>query len=76
MKGEKPIVQELGPYEYLQNKTFSIYNWDINETLLNFKMKRTFYRTENCKGNLDDNVTILNVPLIVSKNLKTFLKPF
>ena len=63
---EKPHVRQLGPYEYLQNKTFTIYDWDSDENLLNFKMKRVFYRDETCKGNLNDTVTILNVPLIVS----------
>ena len=65
---EKPRVRQLGPYEYLQKKTFHIYDWDHNENLLNFKMKRTFDRDETCKGDLNDTVTILNVPLFVSAN--------
>lgn len=63
---EKPRVRQLGPYEYLQKKTFNIYNWESDENLLNFKMERTFYRDDTCKGDLNDEVTILNVPLIVS----------
>lgn len=65
---ERPIVRELGPYEYLQHKKFHIYDWEEEENLLNFKMERVFYRDESCKGDLDDEVTILNVPLIVSVN--------
>lgn len=70
---EKPHVVQLGPYEYLQNKTFHIYDWESDESLLNFKMKRTFYRDETCRGNLSETVTILNVPLIVSGNRRNSL---
>lgn len=66
---EKPIVKEMGPYEFIQKKNFKIFNWDSNNTLLNYKMKRTFYHDSTCKGNLDDVVTILNVPLVTFGNL-------
>lgn len=63
---EKPHVRQLGPYEYMQKRKFHIYDWEQEENLLNFKMERVFYRDEHCKGDLNDTVTILNVPLIVS----------
>lgn len=69
VKGERPRVVEMGPYEFIQKKEFTLYNWEADDTLLNYKMTRRFYRDSTCKGNLNDKVTLLNVPLITFASL-------
>jgi hypothetical protein len=70
--GEKPVLEEAGPYVFLQKKIFNIYDWNNDRTLLNFKMKRVFYPDEASKEKLNDQITTLNVPLIVSVFEKSY----
>lgn len=65
-KGAIPVVQEIGPYEFIEKKEWTLYDWQADDTLLDYKMTRRFFHNSNSKGNLDDRVTMLNVPLVVS----------
>lgn len=55
-----------------QTKQYNLYGWDAQDSILNYNMVRRFYNDSTTKGNLEDKVTILNVPAIVSFfNLKS-----
>lgn len=64
-KGEKPILVEMGPYKFDEKRIYDLQSLD-NEHL-NLKFKKNYIFTGI--GNLDDNVTVLNVPLVSVYNI-------
>jgi len=75
LSGSKPVFKEQGPYVYDQTLTRRIHGWEANETLINYETIKNFkFNRELTKPNsLNDTVTILNFPLLVSTST---LNPF
>jgi hypothetical protein len=77
----KPIIEEKGPYIFKEKREkFDIVNgYGGNEKHIHFREKKTYFYKEKETTNsgtkdisLEDEVTILNVPLMVS--IITFLR--
>lgn len=65
--GEKPAFQELGPYTYLKTRQQVIRGWNEDQTLMDYEtIERYYFEPELSKGSLEDSVTTLNVPVVVS----------
>lgn len=61
-----PRMQEIGPYRFKFDLTRTNVIWNENGTV-SYKMKKEwFYDPVGNKGNLRDNVTLLNIPAAVS----------
>lgn len=63
--GAKPIVNELGPYTYHEEREKINIDWDNeNGTVAYEQVRRWHFMPEKSKGSLDDKVIFLNVPLV------------
>lgn len=67
MKGDKPILVELGPYIFEEKRTYNIDRWDDRNEFLRLKYGKSYFHTGG--KSLDDMVTVLNVPLISVYNI-------
>ena len=73
LNGLKPNVSEIGPFIFDQKRYFQIDGWQDNEKYVNLKQFKNYSSLEGFRKLKPQNVTTLNIPLIVCK-LKTFLK--
>lgn len=63
-RSAKPILQELGPYTYLEEHIKVELDWNhSNGTVAYKQVRRWHFLPERSVGSLDDIVTCLNVPL-------------
>lgn len=62
-----PILKEHGPYTFRQLRKKELIGWNENETLLSFRNSKTyFFEPHRSKGHLNDTLTFINIPLVVS----------
>ncbi|XP_003742454.1 lysosome membrane protein 2 [Galendromus occidentalis] len=68
MAGEKPIVQEVGPFTFIQKRRKIIQNIDADS--VNYLSWKSFiFHRELSSGSLDDMIYTLNIPLIAMDKL-------
>ena len=73
-KGEKPILEEVGPYTFEERRTYDIIGWDDKEEFLNLKFRKNYFYVGG--KSLDDKVTVLNVPLVTLYKLISIKIPW
>lgn len=62
----KPILQQIGPYRFLEKTDKVDVVWNDNRTV-SFRKKSTyFFDAESSIGKLDDEITTLNIVALVS----------
>ncbi|XP_074604878.1 protein croquemort-like isoform X2 [Brevipalpus obovatus] len=65
--GQTPIVQELGPYVYVEYRKKINISYSENESIVKYAQRRTwYYKPELSRGSLSDPVYHLNVPLVAA----------
>lgn len=69
IKGAKPILKELGPYEYQKVKWYENLGWEDDEKYINVKMFKKYNYIG--KKDLNEKATIPNIPLLVSLDCST-----
>lgn len=63
---EKPILEQIGPYRFVEKTDKVDIVWNSNRTV-SFRKKSTyFFDPVNSKGRLDDSITTLNIVALVS----------
>lgn len=67
LKGDKPILVELGPYIFEEKRTYNIDKWDDRNEFLRLKFGKSYFHAGG--KSLDDKVTVLNVPLTSVYNI-------
>ena len=67
-KGEKPIIQEVGPYTFEERRIYEIAGWDEKSEFLRLKYRKNYFPVTGGKS-LADKVTVLNVPLVSLYNI-------
>ena len=74
LRGEKPILSEVGPYVYEERWSKEGVEWSQDEMKVKYKLKKIFIFRQDLSGELseDDRVTLPNVPLFVSLAVKYF----
>lgn len=60
---EKPILEQVGPYRFQEKRIYDVKGWSKDEEHLNIRYKKNYFPLTK---SLDDKITVLNVPLIVS----------
>lgn len=55
-------LQQKGPYTFGENRFYESLNWTPNKENLNLKYSKRFVAI---KGNLNEQITTINLPLIV-----------
>lgn len=66
-KGAIPILRERGPYTYRQWQKKEIIGWSEDYLYLSYRVHTIYeFDANRTVGSEDDEVTILNIPLIVS----------
>ena len=70
LRGEKPILAEVGPYVYEEKWKKVGVVWSNDQEKVKYKLKKTFVFRQDLSGSLseDDRVTLPNVPLFASVN--------
>ncbi|KAL1443050.1 hypothetical protein MTO96_000939 [Rhipicephalus appendiculatus] len=63
---EKPRLQEVGPYTFLETREKVNITWNPNGTVSYRQVKRYYFQPDMTKGSLDDVITTLNMPMISS----------
>ncbi|XP_075731602.1 protein croquemort-like isoform X2 [Rhipicephalus microplus] len=63
---EKPRLQEVGPYTFLETREKVNITWNSNGTVSYRQVKRYYFQPDMTKGSLDDVITTLNMPMISS----------
>lgn len=67
IKGEKPILIERGPYTYRQWEDKQVLGWSEDYQFLQYRVhKRYEFDPARSVGNETDQVTTVNIPLMVS----------
>lgn len=62
----KPILEEIGPYRFVEKTDKEDIVWNSNQTV-SFRKKSTyFFDAANSKGQMDDMITTLNIVALVS----------
>lgn len=62
----KPILEEIGPYRFIEKTDKEDIVWNDNQTV-SFRKKSTFFfDASNSKGKMDDMITTLNIVALVS----------
>ncbi|RWS03945.1 lysosome membrane protein 2-like isoform X1, partial [Dinothrombium tinctorium] len=65
LQGKKPIFEERGPYVFRERIQKEVIDWNEDETLISYRTRKSYYfDAELSVGDLTENVTIVNVPLI------------
>lgn len=65
-----PRVVEMGPYRFKETKEKVNITWNNENSTVSYRqLRRWYYVEEESNGNLDDNVTTLNVIAAVSTPL-------
>jgi len=69
LSGSVPQVQEVGPYTYQEKWVREEVDWTEDQTMVKFRMRKSyFYRPDLSDGNLEDQITVPNVPLFAMLN--------
>ena len=68
LRGEKPVLSEVGPYIYEEKWNKVGVEWSENGDVVRYKLKKTFIFRQDLSSprTEDDRVTLPNVPLFVS----------
>lgn len=62
-----PIVEERGPYTFVETREKKVVDISNDTEHVTYHDLKTFYfNRELSVGDLDDNVTVINVPLMVN----------
>lgn len=69
---EKPRLQEVGPYTFLETREKVNITWNPNGTVSYRQVKRYYFQPDMTKGSLDDVITTLNMPMISSAHSVRF----
>lgn len=64
LEGAKPILKEMGPYNYRKTRWYDNLGWEDDENYVNVKMFKKYKYIGNL--DLDEKATIPNIPLLVS----------
>lgn len=68
VSGAYPVIEERGPYVFREVFKYEIDGWNENQTLITYRKRKFYYfDAELSNGTLQDNITIINLPLIVSR---------
>lgn len=63
-----PIVEQCGPYTFLEKREKRVLDFTNNSEIIEYKdIKTFFFQPQLSNGSLDDQVSMLNVPLMVRK---------
>lgn len=66
MNGSSPIVTERGPYTFLQKIRKEIIGFENSKQLISYKDFKTYhFLREKSVGGLDDEITVVNIPVVV-----------
>ncbi|XP_040570236.1 scavenger receptor class B member 1 [Lepeophtheirus salmonis] len=79
LKGQKPKLQEVGPYFYEETWEKVNTKWTKNDTQVEFEQKKIYHFIENLSAGSDtDQVIIPNIPMIAAmaklKNSSSLIK--
>ena len=68
LRGEKPILSEVGPYVYEERWSKEQLKWSQDKDIVKYKLKKVFIFRQDLSEPLSENdrVTTPNVPLFVS----------
>ena len=71
LRGEKPILSEVGPYVYEERWSKEQVKWSQDKDKVKYKLKKIFIFRQDLSEPLSetDRVTTPNVPLFVSLNI-------
>lgn len=66
MNSSRPIVRERGPYFYSVKSWKDVLEFEDGNRLMSYKEHRSYHFVrERSIGSLDEEITILNIPLLV-----------
>lgn len=66
-RGEIPIVRQRGPYTFLETREKVIQSISNDTTTIFYNdIKKFYFQPDLSAGSLDDEVDVINVPLMVS----------
>ena len=73
LRGEKPILSEVGPYVYEERWSKEQVKWSQDKENVKYKLKKIFIFRQDLSEPLSENdkVTTPNVPLFVSSNINS-----
>lgn len=63
---KKPILEELGPYTFREERKKVNITWNENGTVSYRQIKRWYYQPDKSVGYLNDTITTLNVPMVAA----------
>lgn len=73
----RAIVREKGPYVFREKMRKDIIRYSDNGSLITYRTIRTFFFEPTMStGTLEDEITHVNVPLVVSKDLNELMWRF
>ena len=62
-----PIVEQRGPFTFLEKRGKRILEFTNDSEIIDYKdIKTFFFQPHLSNGSLDDEVSVINVPLMVS----------
>jgi len=66
----RPVLREMGPYTYIEKYQKVNVTWNNNNGTVTYMQRKTWYfQPHLSNGTVEDNVTCLNVPLLVRRRL-------
>nr|CAI5832883.1 unnamed protein product [Callosobruchus analis] len=73
-----PIMEEIGPYHYIEEREKHITGFNEDEDSVNFKQTMTIKFNQEASGNLteEDNITVLNPIMIAISQVTSVLERF
>jgi hypothetical protein len=74
---QRPHLKERGPYTFYETREKEIVGWDNETDTIEYHDLKTFYFDQSLSdGHLDDEVSVINAPLVVSISVSlTFTIP-
>lgn len=75
LNGNQPILEEVGPYTYREERHKINIKWNNNGTVSYQQIKRWYFEPSMSNGSLNDYIITLNVPMIITISLVKQKKP-
>ncbi|XP_065581851.1 lysosome membrane protein 2-like isoform X2 [Artemia franciscana] len=67
LQGEKPILEEIGPFTYIETWEKVISGWNHKDGTVSYEIKKTFvFSRQLSVGSENENITLPNIPVITA----------
>lgn len=63
-RGEKPVLEEVGPYVFSQQRSKEVLSWDEEEHTVTYRDMKTFHFIPELSADPDQKLYTLNMPLM------------